>query len=93
VVLVRVGEDDEIEPPIPRRDPGVERHDESRRIGSAVDEEPGAAVALHEDRVALAHVEHADPDPTVRPSDGRDADSDDRGRDQQRDCALPPADG
>ena len=66
VVLVRVTEDEQVDPPIPRWQVGIERDEESVRLGSAVDEEARPAIAVDEDRVTLADVEHGDPYVTVR---------------------------
>jgi hypothetical protein len=59
VVLVRVREDHAIDAPVPRRDSLVEHDEQAARIWAAIDEEPTAARALDEDRVALSDVEHA----------------------------------
>ena len=66
MILVRVGQHEEVDPPIPGRDVRVEGDEEAIRIGAAVDEHPRAAVRVDEDRVALPDVEHRDPDPAVR---------------------------
>ncbi len=57
VVLMGVAEDDEVEPPIPGRQAGIEGDDQATGVWSAVDEQAAAAPALDEDRVALADVE------------------------------------
>ena len=57
VVLVRMGQDDRVDPPVPRRDPLVERDEQPVRIRPAVDQQSAAARALDEDRVALADIE------------------------------------
>ncbi len=72
VVLVGVGQHDKIEPPVPRREPRVERHQEAVRIRTAVDEEAAAPPRLHEDRIPLADVEDDDVRPPVRPGRGGD---------------------
>ena len=61
VILVRVAEDDGVDPSVPRRDPGVEGDEQAARIRTTVDEQAAAARALDEDRVALADVEDGDP--------------------------------
>ena len=61
VVLVRMAQDDRVDPAVPRRDPPIEGHQQAIGIGSAVDEEPAAPGALDEDRVALPDVEDRDP--------------------------------
>ncbi len=43
VVLVRMGQDDDVDPPVPRRQSLVERHEEPVGIGPAVDQEAAAA--------------------------------------------------
>jgi hypothetical protein len=76
VVLVRMAEDDGVDPPVPGRDAGVEDDHQAVRIGAAVDEQTASARTLDEDGVALADVEDRDPrDP------GRTGD-DDRARDR-----------
>ena len=69
VVLVRVRQDDRVDPPVPRRDPPVERDEQPVGIGAAVDEQPPAARALDEDRVALPDIEDRDPGDAARPAD------------------------
>ena len=54
MVLVRVGQDDDVDPAVPRREAPIERDEQPVRVRSAVDEQPAAARALDEDRVALA---------------------------------------
>jgi len=66
VVLVRVAEDEQVDPPIPRWQVGIERDEEAVRVGSAVDEKARPTIAVDEDRVTLADIEHGDPDMTVR---------------------------
>ena len=61
MVLVRVGQDEDVDPAIPRRQPSVELDEEPIGIGAAVDQHPPAAAALDEDRIALADVEDGDP--------------------------------
>lgn len=60
VVLVRVGQHDQVDAPIPGRQPLVENGQQAVGVGAAIDEHPAAAGTFHEDRVALPHVEHAD---------------------------------
>ncbi len=60
VVLVRMGQDHGIDPPVPRRDPRVEHDEQPIRVGAAIHEKPSAAGTLDEDRVALADVEDRD---------------------------------
>ena len=80
VVLVGMGQHEQVDPAVPGRHVRVEGDEEAIRIGSAIDEHPRAAVRVDEDRVALPDVEDRDPDPPVRPvqGDGADADDDDR---------------
>jgi hypothetical protein len=63
-----MAQDQDVDPPIPGRDPGVELDDQALGIGSAVDQQPAAPVALDQDRVPLADVEDRDMDPPVRGS-------------------------
>ena len=64
MVLVRVAQDDRVDPAIPRRDPPVEGDEQAIGIGAAVDEEAPAPGALDEDRIALPDVEDRDPGAT-----------------------------
>ncbi len=57
MVLVRVREHDEVDPAVPRRDPGVEGDEEPIRVRAAVHEQPATPRRLDEDRVALPDVE------------------------------------
>jgi len=84
-------EHDEVEATVPGRQPGVEGHEQSVRIGTAVDEQPPAAIALDEYRVPLADVQDGDPDPAVRPVRCGDPDPCYRGRESERDEATDPA--
>jgi hypothetical protein len=72
VILVGVAQDQDIDPPVPRGNPGIELEDQAIRVRAAVDQHPAAAVALDEDGVALPHVEDGDVDSAIRP--GSDAD-------------------
>jgi hypothetical protein len=65
VVLVRMAQDDRVDPAVPRRDPPIEGHQQAIGIGSAVDEEPTALRAFHEDGIALPDVEDGDPGPSA----------------------------
>ena len=60
VVLVRVGQDQQVEPPVPGREPAVERAQQTLGVRPAVDEGTGPMSAFDEDRVALADIEHGD---------------------------------
>ena len=92
MVLVRVGQDHGVDPPVPRRDPLVEHDEQPVRVGSAVDEQPTAAGALDEDRVALADVEDRDPGDPGR-SRGQDAAGRPRPRRRGRPPRLAPSRG
>ena len=61
VVLVRMAQDQRVDPAVPRRDPPIEGHEQAIGIGAAVDEEPAAPGTLDQDRVALPDIEHRDP--------------------------------
>jgi len=65
MVLVRVREDERVDPVVPGRKALVESDQEATRIGSPVHEHPTAAAAFDEDGVALANVEHDDPGRSV----------------------------
>ena len=78
MVLVGVGQDDDVQAPVPRRDPLVERDEDPVRVRSAIDEHPGAGPRLEEDGVALPDVQHGDPGcASGRLADGRPAERDD----------------
>jgi len=62
VILVRMGQDEDVDTPVPRREALVERLEQPVRIGPAVDHHPAAPLSLNEDCVALADVKHRDPD-------------------------------
>ena len=79
VILVGMGQHEQVDAAVPGRHVRVEGDKEAIRIGSAIDEHPRAPVGVDEDRVALPDIEHRDPDPPVRAvqGDGADADDDD----------------
>ena len=79
VVLVRVRQHDDVDPPIPGRDPRVELEQQAVRVRPAVDEHPGAVARLEQDRVPLTDVQHDEPG---RPQ-GRVADRERREHDQE----------
>lgn len=58
VVLVRVRQHDDVQPPVPRRDLRIELEQEPVGVRAAIDEHACAVPALDEDRVALPDVEH-----------------------------------
>ena len=60
MVLVRVGQQRDVDAPVPDGDALVEAPDEEVGVATAVDEDPHPVVRLDEDRVALADVEHGD---------------------------------
>ena len=82
MVLVGMGQDDEVDAPVPGWDPGVELREQPVGIGAAVDQHSPARCALDEHRVALAHVEHHEAGGTARGvaqgkgGDGRDQEAD-----------------
>lgn len=65
VVLVRMREHEHVDPPVPRRQPLVEREQQAARIRPAIDDHAPAAIADHEDPVALPDIEHDDVDGPV----------------------------
>jgi hypothetical protein len=83
MVLVRMRQDDRIEPAIPGRDQAVELNQQPVGVRTAVDQEAAAARALDEDRVALADVEHGDGGRSCGPLD-RDGPGHGRRREQCR---------
>lgn len=88
VVLVGMGQDDEIDPPIPRWQPLIEPDAQPIGIRAAVHEQPAPARPGDQDRIALPHVEDFDRQRPVRqPGEhGRPG----RGHDRQRDQANGP---
>ena len=60
VVLVRMGEDDEVQAPVPGRHVPVEHGQQPIGVGAAVEQDPTATRPVDEDRVTLADVEHRD---------------------------------
>ena len=58
MVLVRVGQHDQVQPPIPRRDALIEERDEPIGVGAGVDQGAATVGALEKDRVTLADIEH-----------------------------------
>ena len=66
MILVRVGENHEVDPAVPRRDSRVERDEETIGVGPAVDQQAPAFRCLDEDGITLADVEHDHVDATVR---------------------------
>jgi hypothetical protein len=69
MILVRMRQDDGVQPSVPRRDSPIELDEEPVGIGPAVDEQPPSVGALDEDRVALTDVEDRDPYHARRPRD------------------------
>jgi hypothetical protein len=82
VVLVRVGQDDRVDPPVPGWDPTVELDEQAVGIRPPVDQQATAPGALDEDRVALADIEHGDPGDPGRQADHHRAGQPDRDRQQ-----------
>jgi hypothetical protein len=66
MVVVRMRQDDRVEPSVPGRNIPIEYVQEDAAVGAAVDEDSAASIALQEDRVALADVEHDHMDRAVR---------------------------
>ena len=83
VVLVWVRQHGEVEAPVPRREPRVEKREEPVRVRPCVDEHPGAAPSLEQHRVPLADVEDRKTDPSVG-AGGCDEDEDREGAEHQR---------
>ena len=70
VVLVRMGQHQQVHAPVPRRQARVEERQQAVGIRPPVDQQAGAAVALDEDRVALAHIQDRRAHPAVGASRG-----------------------
>jgi hypothetical protein len=94
VVLVWMAEDHRIDSTIPRRDVGIERHQQQVGVGTAIDQQPPAARPFDQDPVPLADIEdgHASRGSRTRnrhsSHDGDRDDEGDRCRPMRR-----PADG
>lgn len=95
MVLVRVGEDQGVDPPIPGRDVRVERDQEPVRIRAAVDKEATAARPFHEDAVPLTDIEDRNTGERRRARRHHAPDDCDRDDERQARCALgrPPGRG
>jgi hypothetical protein len=78
VVLMGMTEDDGIDPSIPGRDVTIEHDEQAIGIRTAIDEQTATVRALHQDRIALADIEHGDP------HHARGPDGDDGAGDRQR---------
>jgi hypothetical protein len=65
VILVRMAEDQDVDAPVPRRNPGIKLDDQAIRIRPAVDQQPPAPVSFDQDRIALANIEDRDVDASV----------------------------
>jgi hypothetical protein len=83
VILVRVGEDHQVDPTIPGRNVRIELDEQPIRVGPAVHQQAAAAVALDQDRVALPDIEHGQMDAAVRSV----RDKEDEGHKRRRDAA------
>ncbi len=91
VVLVRVRQDDDVDAPVPRRQPPIELDEQPIRVGPAVDEQSATARALDEDGVTLPDVEDGEPRDAAWSAD-RDgaeaADGHDEGQGREADRAA-----
>jgi hypothetical protein len=65
VVVVRMGQQDRVDPPIPRGNVPVELRGEEVRVWTAIDKDAASEVTLEEDGVALANVQDDDVDAAV----------------------------
>ncbi len=91
MILVRVRQDQDVDPPIPGRQPLVELPHEPVGVRSAVDEEPPAGAALDEDPIALADIENRDADDPARSFGDREAEGDRRRHERDSGDARPVA--
>jgi hypothetical protein len=80
VVLVRMRQDEQVDPTIPGRQSTIQRDEQAARIGASVNQQPAATIALDEDRVALADIEDVDADMPIRPVGGDQDQADDARR-------------
>ena len=67
MVVMRVRQDDRVQAPVPRRNVSIQGGHEEVRVRAPVHQDPAAAVALEEYRVALADVQNDHVDAPVRP--------------------------
>jgi len=67
MILVRMGQDQDVDPAVPGRQATIELDQEAIRVRSAIDQHPRATTALDEDRIALSDVENRDPRRAVGP--------------------------
>jgi hypothetical protein len=98
VVLVRMAEHEDVDPPVPWRQPLVERDEQPTRIRAAVDDHPSAATTFNEDPVALPDVEDDDARHAIRAVRDDEAEPDDRsaerdGGDSESPVRARPAGG
>ena len=90
VIFVRVGQDDGVDPSVPRRNASIEGDQQAVRVWPAIDQQASTARALDQDGVALTDVEDGDARHAAGPSH-RDAAGDDHSHDQPH--GGRPADG
>jgi len=79
MVLVRMGQDHDVDPTVPRRQPFVERDQQPTRIRAAVDEHPPAFATLDEGCVTLPDIEDGHARNAVGPVHDGDTRSENRG--------------
>jgi len=84
VVLVGVGEHEDVDPAVPRRQSLVKGADQAGRVGPTVDEEAPPGAALDEDAIALADVQDRHAHDARRPIHDREAEGDRRGDEGDR---------
>jgi hypothetical protein len=90
VVLVWMGQHEQVDPPVPTGQLRVECHEKAVGIRSAIDEHPAPSIALDEDGVALSDVEHGHAQAPIRPGAGRERRADDdHGQGRQPDPPVP----
>jgi len=91
VILVRMGQHDQVDPPVPGRQSRVQDDEQPIRVRSAIHEHAAPGVALDEDGVALTHVQDRHPQAPVGPGGcGKDA-ADDHERQGRQPEPLDPA--
>jgi hypothetical protein len=92
MVLVRVGQHDQIDPPVPGWQVCVKCDEQPVGVRPAIDEHPTPGIALDEDGITLSDVEHGHPQASVRPSRGRERRAeDDHDQGRQPGSPQPPA--
>jgi len=85
VVLVRVGEQHDVDSSLPPGQPLAQPTQQQLRVGTAIDQQGRPRWSAHQDRVTLADIERDDMEPPVRqPDERRDREQGSEGSDTDR---------